>query len=51
MGDLLLKTNGNFSKFLWEIRPERGEAEVRVWMRGAYNTEKYMKTRNKHKNK
>ena len=49
--DLLLEPNGNFSKFLYEMRPERGEAEVRVWLRGRYNTEKYMKTRNKHKNK
>lgn len=49
--DLLLEPNGNFSKFLYEIRPERGEAEVRVWMRGRYNTDTYMKTRNKHKNK
>ena len=41
IADLILKTNGNFSKFLYQIRPERGEAEMRIWMRGRYNTEKY----------
>ena len=46
--DLLLEPNGNFSKFLYEIRPEREDAETRIWMSGRYNTDKYMKTRNRN---
>ena len=45
--DLILKPDGNFTKFLWEIRSERTEAAMRIWLRGKYNTETYMKTRNK----
>jgi len=41
ISDLLLQPEGNFTKFLYQIRPERQDAEVRIWLRGAYNTEKY----------
>jgi len=41
ISDLLLQPDGNFTKFLYQIRPEREDAEVRIWLRGAYNTEKY----------
>ena len=41
--DLLLKPKGNFTKFLYQIRPERHDAEVRIWLRGAYNTDAYKK--------
>jgi len=47
--DLMLTEHGNFSKFLFEIRPEREDIGTRIWLRGKYNTEKY--NRNKHKNK
>jgi len=43
--DLILKPKGNFQKFLWEIRPEREEAGMRIWLRGHHNTEKYRKKR------
>ena len=43
--DLILKPNGNFTKFLYEIRPERSEAATRIWLRGKHNTEKYRKKR------
>ena len=39
--DLILQPNGNFTKFLYEIRPERSEAATRIWLRGKFNTEKY----------
>ena len=45
--DLLLKANGNFGKFLYEIRPERDIRPIDTWLRGKYNTETYNKTRNK----
>ena len=43
--DLMLEPYGNFSKFLYKIRPERDDAEMRIWLRGRYNTEKYTKKR------
>jgi hypothetical protein len=46
--DLILEPNGNFSKFLYEIRSEREDVVARVWLRGKYNTEKYMKTRTRN---
>ena len=49
--DLILKPNGNFTKFLYQIKSEKEDVVIRTWLRGSYNTEKYMKTRNKHKNK
>jgi len=39
--DLMLDEYGNFSKFLYEIKPEREDIGIRIWLRGAYNTEKY----------
>ena len=39
--DLLLQPKGNFTKFLYEIRPEKSEAATRIWLRGRFNTEKY----------
>jgi hypothetical protein len=39
--DLMLNTNGSFSEFLYEIRPEKKDIETRIWLRGRYNTEKY----------
>ena len=45
--DLLLKPKGNFTKFLYEIRPARDMMPIDIWLRGAYNTETYMKTRNR----
>ena len=39
--DLMLKEHGNFSKFLFEIRPEREDIGTRIWLRGKYNTEYY----------
>ena len=50
IADLMLDEYGNFSKFLYEIRPARDTIPVDVWMRGKYNTEAYMKTRNRNKN-
>jgi len=47
--DLMLDEYGNFSKFLYKIKPEREDVAIRIWLRGKYNTEKY--NRNKHKNK
>jgi hypothetical protein len=35
--DLLLEPYGNFSKFLYKIRPERDDAEMRIWLRGRYD--------------
>ena len=43
--DLIVKPNGNFQKFLWQIRPEREEAGVRIWLRGKHNTERYRNKR------
>ena len=43
--DLILKPDGNFTKFLWEIRSERTEAAMRIWLRGKHNTETYKKKR------
>ena len=43
--DLLLQPNGNFSKFLYQIRPEREDAAIRIWLRGSHNTETYKKNR------
>ena len=43
--DLLLKPKGNFTKFLYEIRPHRDIMPIDVWLRGKYNTEGYNKTR------
>lgn len=48
IADLLLKPEGNFDKFLWKIVPEREELIIKTWMRGRYNTETYMKTRNRN---
>jgi len=45
--DLLLKPKGNFTKFLYEIRPARDTMPIDVWLRGRYNTETYTKTRNR----
>ena len=39
--DLILKPNGNFTKFLYEIRPERSESATRIWLRGRFNTDYY----------
>jgi len=36
--DLMLDVHGNFSKFLFEIRPEREDLKTRIWLRGKYNT-------------
>ena len=47
--DLILKPNGNFTKFLYEIRPERDRIPIDTWLRGSYNTEKYVKMRNRNK--
>jgi hypothetical protein len=44
--DLILSPNGNFTKFLYEIRPARDMMPIDTWMRGRYNTETYTKTRN-----
>ena len=43
--DLILKPNGNFTKFLYQIRPEREDAATRIWLRGKFNTETYKKKR------
>lgn len=43
--DLILKPNGNFTKFLYKIRPEKQDAEVRIWLRGKFNTEAKQKKR------
>lgn len=45
--DLILEPHGNFTKFLYEIRPVRDKLPIDVWLRGRYNTETYTKTRNK----
>ena len=37
--DLMLDEYGNFSKFLFEIRPERADLKTRIWLRGHHNTE------------
>ena len=39
--DLILSPNGNFGKFLYEIRPERDRRPIDTWMRGKYNTDYY----------
>ena len=39
--DLMLAENGNFSKFLYKIRPERADVATRIWLRGKYNTDYY----------
>ena len=43
--DLILKPNGNFTKFLYEIRPEREDLKTRIWLRGHHNTESKRKKR------
>ena len=43
--DLMLDEYGNFSKFLFEIRPEREDLKTRIWLRGAYHTDAYKKKR------
>ena len=39
--DLMLTENGNFSKFLYKIRPEKADVATRIWLRGKYNTDYY----------
>ena len=39
--DLILQPNGNFTKFLYQIRPERSESATRIWLRGRFNTDYY----------
>ena len=39
--DLMLAKRGNFSKFLYQIKPEREDIGIRIWLRGAYNTDYY----------
>ena len=46
--DLILKPNGNFTKFLYQITSEKEDVVIRTWLRGSYNTEKYMKARNRN---
>ena len=43
--DLLLKPKGNFTKFLYEIRPARDMMPIDIWMRGRHNTEAKQKKR------
>lgn len=53
IADLLMRPNGNFDKFIFKIIPEREQLQIETWIKGRYNTETYMKTRNRneHKNK
>lgn len=46
IADLLLKPNGNFDKFMYEIRPERERIPIDTWMRGKYNTDGYKNRKN-----
>ena len=43
--DLILSPHGNFTKFLYEIRPARDTMPIDIWMRGKYNTDAYNKKR------
>ena len=47
--ELMFKTNGNFDKFHRQLVSGRDSMAIETWLRGKYNTEKYMKTRTRNK--